>query len=238
MEKINELKKIIDNSQRIVFFTGAGISCGSGIPDFRSSDGLYQTDLRAEEILSHDYFMANPTAFYAFYQRKMLCPDAKPNIAHQWIAKLENDGKALGVITQNIDGLHDAAGSRRVVELHGSVYRNHCLKCGRSYDLNKILSEAVPHCVCGGLIKPDVVLYGEPLDYGATKEAIAMITAADTLVIIGTSLNVYPAASFIEYYTGHNLIVLNKSATDKALFARLTINDDIIEILKQLSALN
>lgn len=238
MEKINELKKIIDNSQRIVFFTGAGISCGSGIPDFRSSGGLYQTDLRAEEILSHDYFMANPAAFYAFYQKKMLYPDAKPNIAHQWIAKLENDGKALGVITQNIDGLHDAAGSRRVVELHGSVYRNHCLKCGRSYDLNKILSEAVPRCACGGLIKPDVVLYGEPLDYRATKEAIAMITAADTLVIIGTSLNVYPAASFIEYYTGHNLIVLNKSATDKALFARLTINDDIIEILKQLSALN
>lgn len=182
--------------------------------------------------------MTDPTAFYAFYHEKMLYPDAKPNIAHQWIARLETEGKALGVITQNIDGLHSAAGSKRVVELHGSVYRNHCLKCGHSYGLDKMINDEVPHCSCGGLIKPDVVLYGEPLDYRMIEDAISLITAADTLVIIGTSLNVYPAASFIEYYTGNRLVVLNKSATDKTLFAHLTINDDIIEIIKQLSMIN
>lgn len=235
MKEIEILKKIIDASKKIVFFTGAGISVPSGIPDFRSSEGLYKSDLRAEEILSHDYFMNHPEDFYDFYKTKMIYPDAKPNIAHKWMAELEKEGRSLGVITQNIDGLHTLAESQKVVELHGSIYRNHCLKCHKSYGLKEVMNSH--HCECGGIIKPDVVLYGEPLNNKDINEAIEMIIKADTLIIVGTSLNVYPAASFIEYYSGDNLILINKGATYKHVYAKLVIDDDIVEVVKKLQEL-
>ena len=208
--KINELKHIIDESEDIVFFTGAGISVPSGIPDFRSADGLYTNDLRAESIISHSYFISHPKEFYKFYKDKMVYEDARPNIAHKWIAKLEESGKSKGVITQNIDGLHLMAGSKNVVEIHGSIYRNHCMKCHKSYTLKDILKDEIPLCECGGMIKPDVVLYEEALEYQDIIKAISMIEKADTLIIIGTSLSVYPAAGFIDYFNGRHLIVLNK----------------------------
>ena len=235
--KINELKHIIDESEDIVFFTGAGISVPSGIPDFRSADGLYTNDLRAESIISHSYFMSHPKEFYKFYKDKMVYEDAEPNIAHKWIAKLEESGKSKGVITQNIDGLHLMAGSKNVVEIHGSIYRNHCMKCHKSYTLKDILKDEIPLCECGGMIKPDVVLYEEALEYQDIIKAISMIEKADTLIIIGTSLSVYPAAGFIDYFNGRHLIVLNKGEIYTSIKDALIINDDIINIINELQKL-
>lgn len=235
--KINELKHIIDESEDIVFFTGAGISVPSGIPDFRSADGLYTNDLRAESIISHSYFMSHPKEFYKFYKDKMVYEDAEPNIAHKWIAKMEESGKSKGVITQNIDGLHLMAGSKNVVEIHGSIYRNHCMKCHKSYTLKDILKDEIPLCECGGMIKPDVVLYEEALEYQDIIKAISMIEKADTLIIIGTSLSVYPAAGFIDYFNGRHLIVLNKGEIYTTIKDALIINDDIINIINELQKL-
>lgn len=235
--KINELKHIIDESEDIVFFTGAGISVPSGIPDFRSADGLYTNDLRAESIISHSYFMSHPKEFYKFYKDKMVYEDAEPNIAHKWIAKLEESGKSKGVITQNIDGLHLMAGSKNVVEIHGTIYSNHCMKCHKSYTLKDILKDEIPLCDCGGMIKPDVVLYEEALEYQDIIKAISMIEKADTLIIIGTSLSVYPAAGFIDYFKGRHLIVLNKGEIYTSIKDALIINDDIINIINELQKL-
>lgn len=235
--KINELKQIIDESEDIVFFTGAGISVPSGIPDFRSADGLYTNDLKAESIISHSYFISHPKEFYKFYKDKMVYEDAEPNIAHKWIAKLEESGKSKGVITQNIDGLHLMAGSKNVVEIHGSIYRNHCMKCHKSYTLKDILKDDIPLCDCGGMIKPDVVLYEEALEYQDIIKAISMIEKADTLIIIGTSLSVYPAAGFIDYFKGRHLIVLNKGEIYTSIKDALIINDDIINIINELQKL-
>ena len=235
--KINELKHIIDESEDIAFFTGAGISVPSGIPDFRSADGLYTNDLRAESIISHSYFISHPKEFYKFYKDKMVYEDAEPNIAHKWIAKMEESGKSKGVITQNIDGLHLMAGSKNVVEIHGTIYKNHCMKCHKSYTLKDILKDEIPLCDCGGMIKPDVVLYEEALEYQDIIKAISMIEKADTLIIIGTSLSVYPAAGFIDYFNGRHLIVLNKGEIYTSIKDALIINDDIINIINELQKL-
>lgn len=216
-EKLEQLQQWIDESRRIVFFGGAGVSTESGIPDFRSVDGLYnqQYAYPPETILSHSFFERNPEEFYRFYHNKMLFPDAQPNAAHRKLAELEAAGKLTAVVTQNIDGLHQAAGSVRVYELHGSVHRNHCMKCGQFYDLAFVMeAQGVPRCpVCGGLIKPDVVLYEEPLDQKTMMGALRAIQEADLLIIGGTSLAVYPAAGLIQYYEGKRLVLINKSPT-------------------------
>ena len=216
-EKLEQLQQWIDESRRIVFFGGAGVSTESGIPDFRSVDGLYnqQYAYPPETILSHSFFERNPEEFYRFYRNKMLFPDAQPNAAHRKLAELEAAGKLTAVVTQNIDGLHQAAGSVRVYELHGSIHRNHCMKCGQFYDLAFVMeAQGAPRCpVCGGLIKPDVVLYEEPLDQKTMMGALRAIQEADLLIIGGTSLAVYPAAGLIQYYEGKRLVLINKSPT-------------------------
>ncbi len=235
MDKYEELKQIIKSSDDIVFFTGAGISVPSGIPDFRSSDGLYNTDLKAEEIISHSYFINNPKEFFDFYKKKMIFKNAKPNKAHKWISELEKIGKCKAVITQNIDGLHHMAGSKNVIELHGTIHNNYCMKCHKQYGLDAIMNfKDIPYCECGGIIKPDVVLYEESLDNQVIKNAITAISNAKTLIVIGTSLVVYPAASFIRYFTGDKLILLNKSNTPYDNIADLVINDDIINIISKI----
>ena len=215
--KLEQFQQWVDESRRIVFFGGAGVSTESGIPDFRSVDGLYnqQYAYPPETILSHTFFERNPEEFYRFYHNKMLFPDAQPNAAHRKLAELETAGKLTAVVTQNIDSLHQAAGSVRVYELHGSVHRNHCMKCGQFYDLAFVMeAKGVPRCpVCGGLIKPDVVLYEEPLDQSTMMGALRAIQEADLLIIGGTSLAVYPAAGLIQYYEGKRLVLINKSPT-------------------------
>ena len=228
------LQEIVDRSRRIVFFGGAGVSTESGIPDFRSVDGLYhqQYDYPPEQILSRSFFDENPAEFYRFYRSKMLCPHAKPNAAHYKLAELEQAGKCTAVVTQNIDGLHQKAGSKTVYELHGSIRRNYCMRCGKFYDAEYVKkSEGVPHCSCGGEIKPDVVLYEEGLDAKTMDGAVRAIGSADTLIIGGTSLVVYPAAGFIDYFRGKHLVVINKSSTEKAVRAELNIAAPIGEIL-------
>ena len=235
--KIEELQRLIDTHENIVFFGGAGVSTESGIPDFRSVDGLYHQkyDVPPETILSHSYFLRYPEKFYAFYRDKMLPVGAKPNAAHKKLAELEAAGKLKAVVTQNIDGLHQAAGSRNVYELHGSVHRNHCERCGKFYSLDHILhTTGVPRCACGGIIKPDVVLYEEGLDQGTLEAAVRALAEADMLMIGGTSLNVYPAAGLIRYYQGHRLVLLNKSPVARDLAADLVITDPIGETLAQL----
>ncbi len=215
-EETDKLRKLISEHSRIVFFGGAGVSTESGIPDFRSVDGLYNQkyDYPPETILSHSFFKNKMSEFYRFYKDKMLCLDAKPNSAHYALAKLEQSGKLSSVITQNIDGLHQAAGSKNVVELHGSVLRNYCLSCGKAYSAEYILnSDGIPKCECGGNIKPDVVLYEEQLDTRAIEKAVNEITAADMLIVGGTSLAVYPAAGMIRYFSGGTLVLINKSET-------------------------
>lgn len=210
------LQEMVQESGRIVFFGGAGVSTESGIPDFRSEDGLYRQKYAVppEVILSSDYFYAHTEEFYRFYRDKMLCLTAKPNAAHRKLAEWEQAGKLSAVVTQNIDGLHQAAGSKRVFELHGSVHRNYCLKCKKQYSARFILeSRGVPRCACGGLIKPDVVLYGEPLDEETVEGAVAAIRSADMLIIAGTSLSVYPAAGFIRYFRGKHSVLINRDAT-------------------------
>jgi len=241
-EKIERLRQILENSKSLCVFTGAGISCPSGIPDFRSADGLYNQDsglqIPPEEIISHSFFTEHTDLFYDFYKSKMLYPDAQPNAAHRYFADLEAGGKQVSVVTQNIDGLHTAAGSTRVFEIHGSALRNHCMQCGAFYSVEAIAESAgVPRCTrCGGVIKPDVVLYEEPLDEKTVQGALNAIATADTMLIIGTSLVVYPAASYVRYFGGENLVVLNKTETACDRMADLTVYDDIVQIVKELSS--
>lgn len=237
MKEVEQLKAWIQDSDNIVFFGGAGVSTESGIPDFRSVDGLYNQQYKypPETIISHSFYRRNPEEFYRFYKNKMLFPDAKPNAAHLALAELERQGKLRAVITQNIDGLHQAAGSREVLELHGSVHRNYCTRCGQFYDLKAIMDmEGVPVCSCGGIIKPDVVLYEEGLDQQTLQKAVAYIRGADVLIIGGTSLTVYPAAELIDYYRGSKLVLINKSVTPMDERADLVISGRIGEVFSEI----
>lgn len=253
MEEINKLREIVNRSKRIAFFGGAGVSTESGIPDFRSVDGLYhqQWDYPPETILSHTFFMEKPEEFYRFYRAKMICTDAKPNAAHLKLAKWEEEGKLTGIVTQNIDGLHQAAGSKEVLELHGSVLRNYCTKCGKTYsstpdDVNAgvkyiLACDGVPKCnatvngkQCGGVVRPDVVLYEEGLDSDVISRAIMHISKADMLIIGGTSLVVYPAAGFISYFHGKHLAVLNMASTSRDAQADIIIREKIGEVFSQI----
>lgn len=227
------LQKIIDDSKRIVFFGGAGVSTESGIPDFRSVDGLYNQRYKfpPETIISHGFFERNPEEFFRFYRDRMIFPDAKPNAAHLKLAEWEKRGILSAVVTQNIDGLHQLAGSKNVIELHGSVHRNYCTKCGKFYPLSAVTeTDGVPRCECGGMIKPDVVLYEESLRSEDIENAISEISSADTLIIGGTSLVVYPAAGLVRYFNGKHLVVINKSEIN-AGNAELVINDSIGKVL-------
>lgn len=238
MEPLNQFLEWVKKSDNIVFFGGAGVSTESGIPDFRSVDGLYnqQYDYPPETILSHTFYMRNKSEFYRFYRNKMLCLDAKPNAAHKKLAELEAAGKLKAVITQNIDGLHQAAGSKEVLELHGSVHRNYCQKCWKLFDAAYIMnSQNIPLCdACGGDIKPDVVLYEEGLDNDTIQKAVRYISQADILIIGGTSLAVYPAAGLIDYYRGSKLALINKSATPMDGRADLRIEGKIGEVFSQI----
>lgn len=236
-QKIAALQQMIDTSKRIVFFGGAGVSTESGIPDFRSVDGLYHQQYKfpPETILSHSFFVSQTEEFYRFYQQKMLALDAKPNAAHLKLAELEQAGKLTAVITQNIDGLHQAAGSKQVYELHGSVHRNFCQRCGKCYDAHYVKAcGGVPTCTCGGILKPDVVLYEESLDERCITDSIRAIAQADMMIIGGTSLTVYPAAGLIQYFHGENLVVINKGQTQHSTGAKLTIDAPIGQILSQI----
>ena len=231
------LQEIVDRSRRIVFFGGAGVSTESGIPDFRSVDGLYRQKFKypPETILSHSFYESHTEEFYEFYRTKMLAPDAQPNAAHKKLAQWEQEGKLKAVITQNIDGLHQKAGSREVLELHGSVLRNHCLRCGKFYGVEAVAeSTGIPRCTCGGVIKPDVVLYEESLDEQVMEKALDYIAGADVLIIGGTSLVVYPAAGLVRYYRGNKLVVINRDATGMDSAARLCISAPIGQVLGQL----
>ena len=237
MEAMEQLKQWVKESHNIVFFGGAGVSTESGIPDFRSVDGLYNQkyDYPPETILSHSFYRQKPKEFYDFYRDKMLCLDAKPNKAHLKLAELEKAGKLKAVITQNIDGLHQAAGSKTVYELHGSVLRNYCTSCRKFYDVKKIVdSYDVPVCDCGGVIKPDVVLYEEGLDNDTIQNSVDAIKNADMLIIGGTSLAVYPAASLIDYYRGNKLVLINKSVTPRDSAADLVIHDSLGKVFEQI----
>ena len=236
-KEIEQLQHMIDKSSRIVFFGGAGVSTESGIPDFRSADGIYHQKYKysPEQVVSHTFFMRYPEAFYEFYKEKMMALDAKPNPAHMKLAELEKVGKLTAVVTQNIDGLHQAAGSRNVYELHGSIHRNYCMKCGKFYDAEYVKNyDGVPRCECGGMIKPDVVLYEESLDQNTIQEAVRAISQADMLIIGGTSLVVYPAAGFIDYFRGKYLAVINKSETARSVRADLTIAAPIGEVMSKI----
>lgn len=237
MQQTEQLRKLIEESDNIVFFGGAGVSTESGIPDFRSVDGLYnqQYEYPPETILSHSFYRRNPEEFYRFYRAKMLCPGAKPNAAHLKLAEWEKAGKLKAVITQNIDGLHQVAGSKVVLELHGSVLRNYCEKCGKFYGEDYILhTQGVPTCDCGGNIKPDVVLYEEGLDENTLRDAIHYISQADVLIVGGTSLAVYPAAGLLDYYQGNKLVLVNKTPTPRDSIADLIVQGSIGEIFSQL----
>lgn len=238
MQEVQELQRIIDTYDNIVFFGGAGVSTESGIPDFRSTDGLYnqEYDYPPETILSHTFFVRNPEEFYRFYRAKMLCLDAEPNAAHKKLAELEAAGKLKAVVTQNIDGLHQKAGSKKVLELHGSVHRNFCTKCHAFYDAENMLhTTGVARCSrCGGIIKPDVVLYEECLDDAVISESIDAITRAQVMIVGGTSLVVYPAAGLLQYFRGEKLIVINKGATSADRNADLVIQQPIGEVLSKI----
>ena len=236
---IEELQKIINESDNIVFFGGAGVSTESGIPDFRSQDGLYnqEYDYPPELILSHSFFITNKKEFYKFYFDKLVNIDIKPNYTHIFLKELEDKGKLKGIVTQNIDGLHEMAGSKNIYNLHGTIYKNHCMECGKEYTLNDILGQEIPTCTCGGTIKPDVVLYEEPLDNDTFEGAEKIISECDTLIIGGTSLNVYPAAYIINRFNGKNLIIINK---DKLYINYpgvniIQINDSIGETFKKIN---
>ena len=231
------LQEIVDRGRRIVFFGGAGVSTESGIPDFRSQDGLYRQKNKypPEVILSRTFFELHPAEFFDFYRAKMLCLDAKPNAAHLKLAEMERKGKLHGLVTQNIDGLHRAAGSRELFELHGCVHRNYCMDCGRLYDAQFILhSTGIPRCACGGVVKPDVVLYEEPLDEATTRGAMRVISEADVLIVAGTSLNVYPAAGYLSYFRGRDLVVINRDATPADADAALVIREPVGKVLGEI----
>ncbi len=231
------LQEIIDHSKNIVFFGGAGVSTESGIPDFRSTDGLYNQkyDYPPEEILSHTFFVSHTEAFYGFYRDKMLCLTAEPNAAHKKLAELEKKGKLSAVVTQNIDGLHQKAGSKNVFELHGSIHRNYCTRCHKFFDADFIVnSVGVPTCDCGGIIKPDVVLYEEGLDDATVTSAVDAISSADCLIVAGTSLNVYPAAGFIRYFRGKYFVLINRDVTPADKYADLVIHDSVGKVLSDI----
>lgn len=231
------LQEIIDTSEKIVFFGGAGVSTESGIPDFRSVDGIYNQKYKRdpEEIVSRTFFYENPKEFYEFYKDRMVYLEAKPNAAHIKLAELEASGKGITIVTQNIDGLHQAAGSKKVIELHGSIHRNHCLICKKAYDLSYIVeSKGIPYCECGGIVKPDVVLYEENLNEQDIKDAVNAIKEADTMIIGGTSLSVYPAAGFINYFRGKNLVVINRTETSADERADLVIHDSIGKVFEEI----
>ncbi len=237
MGETEKLREIVDKSREIAFFGGAGVSTESGIPDFRSVDGLYhqQWDYPPETILSHTFFMEKTEEFYRFYRAKMICTGAEPNPAHLKLAQWEEEGRLTGVVTQNIDGLHQAAGSRKVFELHGSVLRNYCMKCGKFHGIEAITgSEGIPRCECGGIIKPDVVLYEEGLDNDVVEGAVKAIAGADTLIIGGTSLNVYPAAGLIRYFRGSHLVIVNMSPTQMDSSADLLVCDKIGKVFSEI----
>lgn len=234
MEAEKQLKEWIEECSNIVFFGGAGVSTESGIPDFRSVDGLYNQKYKypPEMIISHSFYKQNPEEFYRFYKDRMIYRDAEPNRAHLALARLEEQGKLKAVVTQNIDGLHQKAGSRQVLELHGSVHRNYCTRCHKFYDLDQIIAqEGVPRCTCGGIIKPDVVLYEEGLDQATLRSAIRYISQAEMLIIGGTSLTVYPAAGLVDYYRGKRLVLINKSVTPMDSQADLVISGPIGQVL-------
>lgn len=235
--KIKLLKQYILEAKNITIFSGAGLSVPSGIPDFRSSDGLYSSlykeTLRPEEIISHSFFMADPKTFYEFYFQKMVYKNAKPNKAHLYFSKLQAT-KNIKVVTQNIDGLDIKAGLKNVYEIHGSIWHNHCMKCHKYYSLNELKLDGIPRCSCGGIIKPDVTLYEESLDNEVINQAIKAIQDADLLLVIGTSLVVYPAASFINFYHKDKLVIINKTKTPGDNLANLVINDDIINVVSML----
>ena len=236
-EKIKQLQQWVDQSDRIVFFGGAGVSTESGIPDFRSQDGLYhqQYDVPPETILSHTYFERHTAEFYRFYRNKMICLTAKPNAAHKKLAELEQAGKLLAVVTQNIDGLHQKAGSHTVYELHGSVLRNYCTRCHKFYPAEFIRdAQDIPSCTCGGIVKPDVVLYEESLDGKTIEKSVAAIAGADLLIVAGTSLTVYPAAGFLRYYRGNRLVLINRDLTPYDDNADLVIHDSLGNVFSQL----
>jgi NAD-dependent deacetylase len=238
-EEIDLFVKWVEESENIAFFGGAGVSTESGIPDFRSVDGLYnqQYDYPPETILSHTFYVRRPEEFFKFYRNKMLFPEAQPSTTHIKLAQLEKDGKLKGIVTQNIDGLHQKAGSKHVVELHGSVLRNYCERCGKFFDLKCITeTEGIPKCDCGGRIKPDVVLYEEGLDENNIREAVRLIKEADVLIVGGTSLGVYPAAGLIDYYRGNKLILINKSATPYDRRANLLIHDALGNVFSKINS--
>lgn len=235
------LKEMINDVSSIVVFTGAGISTPSGIPDFRSADGIYnqitKSEYKPEDIISHSFFYSHTKEFYDFYRSKMIYQSAKPNLAHLYFSKLENEGKNITIVTQNIDGLHQEAGSKRVYELHGSIQRNYCEKCSKFFDLDYIVNYkgSIPKCdKCGGIIKPDVVLYDEPLNDDIVNRSILAIMSCEMLIVIGTSLNVYPAAGFLRYFRGRYLVCINKEKTPLDNNMDLVIHDDIIEVVKYL----
>ena len=235
--KIDEFINLLNSSNNIVFFGGAGVSTESGIPDFRSKDGLYNQryDYPPEQILSHTFFMKYTEEFYKFYKEKMNVLNYEPNITHQKLVDLEKNGNLKAIITQNIDGLHQKAGSKTVYELHGSIHRNYCMKCNKFYDANYIFtSNSIPTCSCGGIIKPDVVLYEEGLDDSTWFNAISAISKADMLIVAGTSLTVYPASSLINYYLGKKLVLINKDSTQYDSFANLVINDKLGNIFSKI----
>lgn len=240
MDKYEELKQIINNSQSIVVFTGAGISVPSGVPDFRSADGIYnqktRIKARPEEIISHSFFISHPEEFYEFYKEKMVYPKATYNAAHKYFADLQNQAKRVIVVTQNIDGFHQEAGSKIVYELHGSIHRNFCTRCSRFFDLNYIMKqEGVPYCdKCGAIVKPDVVLYEEGLDEDTIQRALSAIMTSETMIIVGTSLTVYPAASFVRYFKGSHLILINKESTNYDNMCDLCFNEDIISVINKI----
>lgn len=239
MNKIEKLQEIIDASDNIVFFGGAGVSTESGISDFRSESGIFKSLEKygdtPERLVSHSYYLEHTDKFFSYYKDCLIFPEAEPNPAHYTLARLEKEGKLKAIITQNIDGLHQKAGSKNVLELHGIVYRNYCEICKKEYDLNFILeSEGIPHCTCGGIIKPDVVLYEEALDMNILNKSAQYIMSADTLIVGGTSLVVYPAAGLINYFKGKNLVLINKSKTDYDLLASLVINEAIGETLNKI----
>lgn len=234
---LDTLKKWVRESEKIVFFGGAGVSTESGIADFRGVDGLYRQKYAwpPETILSHDFFLRRPEEFFRFYREKILITDAQPNPTHRKLAQWEQEGKLSAVITQNIDGLHQRAGSRKVYELHGSIHRNRCLRCGKAYDAQQLMEmELVPKCTCGGMIKPDVVLYGESLNDAVLRGAMEALTEADMLIIGGTSLSVYPAAGLIDLYRGNRLVLINKTPTPRDERADLILRDPIGQVFSQL----
>lgn len=237
MTKIEKLKQMIEQSNNIVFFGGAGVSTESGIKDFRSKDGLYNMKYKypPEKILSHTFFKNNPKEFYEFYKDKLNCLEIKPNICHKYLVELEQKQKLKAIITQNIDGLHTKAGSTNVLELHGTIYKNHCTTCNKSYEANKVFkAKEIPKCTCGGIIKPDVVLYEEPLEETIITKTIESITQADMLIVAGTSLTVYPASNFIQFFKGKYLVIINNDPTTYDYMANLVINDKLGNVIKKL----